>query len=78
MTMNIGIIIVIAIAALWAVGIFLGVIGGLSKPFAHAPAGLDSSSIKSQEQQTIDDTKAKQQKLMDDMKQKMQDAGQKY
>ena len=76
--MNIGIIIVIAIAGLWTLGIFLGVIGGLSKTFAHIPAAIDSSSIKSQEQQTIEDTEAKRQKLMDDMRQKMKDAGQKY
>jgi hypothetical protein len=76
--MNIGIIIVIAITGLWALGIFLGVIGGLSRAFTHIPAAIDSSSIKSQEQQTIDETEAKRQKLMDDMKQKIQDAGQKY
>ncbi len=76
--MNMGIIIVIAIAGLWALGIFWGVIGGLSKAFTHTPAAIDSSSIKSQEQQTIEDTEAKRQKLMDDMKQKMEDAGKKY
>lgn len=76
--MNMGIIIVIAIAGLWALGIFLGLIGGLSKTFTHTPAAIDSSSIKSREQQTIEDTEAKRQKLMDDMRQKMQDAGQKY
>jgi len=74
--MYIGIIIIIAVAGLWALGIFLGVIGGLSKTFPHTPAGLDSSAVQSQEQQTIDDTKEKQRQLMDDMKQKMQDAGQ--
>jgi uncharacterized protein YoxC len=76
--MNIGIIIVIAIAGLWTLGIFLGVIGGLSKTFAHIPAAIDSSSIKSQEQQTTEQTKEKEQKLMDDIKQKMEDARQKY
>ena len=76
--MNIGIIIIIAFAGLWALGIFLGDIGGLSKTFTHIPAAIDSSSIKSQEQQTIEDTEEKQQKMMDDMKQKIQDAGQKY
>ena len=35
--MNIGIIIVIAIVGLWAVGIFFGAIGGLSKPFTTMP-----------------------------------------
>ncbi len=77
--MNIGIIIVIAIAGLWALGIFLGFIGGLSKTFTPTPpAAINSSSIKSQERQTIEDTETKRQKLMDDMKQKIQDAGQKY
>lgn len=76
--MNMGIVIVIAVIGLWALGIFLGAIGGLSKTFTHTPAAMDSSSIKSQEQQTIDDTKAKQQKYMDDMKQKMEDSQQKY
>ena len=76
--MNIGIIIIIAIAGIWALGIFLGVIGGLGKSFTHTPSALDSSDIKSQEQQTIDDTEAKRQKLMDDMKQKIQDGYQKF
>ena len=58
--MNMGIIILIAIAGLWALGIFLGLIGGLSKTFTHIPAAIDSSSIKSQEQQTIEDTEEKQ------------------
>ena len=73
--MNMGIIIVIAIAGLWALGIFLGLIGGLSKSFTHTPAAIDSSAVKAQEQQTIDDTEAKRQKMMDDMQQKIQDAG---
>jgi hypothetical protein len=76
--MNMGIIIIIAVAGLWALGIFLGLIGGISKTFTHVPAAIDSSSIKSQEQKTIEDTEEKRQKLMDDMKQKIQDAGQKY
>ena len=76
--MNIGIIIVIAVAGLWALGIFLGAIGGLSKTFTHIPATIDSSSVKSQEQQTAEQTKEKEQKLMDDMKQKREDAQQKY
>jgi len=77
--MNVGIIIIITIAGLWALGIFLGAIGGLSKTFTHAPAAMDSSSIKSQEQQTIQETEEKRQKLMGDIKQKMEDsAGQKY
>lgn len=76
--MNFWVIIVIAIAGIWALGIFFGVIGGVSKTFTQTPAGMDSSSIKSQEQQTIDDTEEKRRKLMDDMKQKMQDAQQKF
>jgi hypothetical protein len=76
--MNMGIIILIAIAGIWGLGIFFGAIGGLSKTFTHTPAAMDSSSIKSQEQQTIDDTRDKEQRLMDDMKQKMEDAKQKY
>jgi ABC-type lipoprotein release transport system permease subunit len=74
--MNFGIIIVIAIAGLWALGVFLGVIGGLSKPFTQNHAAMDSSSIKAQEQQTIEDTEAKRQKMMDDVKQKIQDMSQ--
>jgi len=76
--MNMGIIIVIAIAGLWALGIFFGLIGGLSKTFTHTPAAIDSSLIKSQEQQTTEQAKEKERKLMDDMKQKMEDAKQKY
>ena len=72
-----GIIIVIAVAGLWALGIFLGVIGGFSKTFSHSPAAMDSSSVKSQEEQSIQDTEEKRQRLMDDMKQKMQDAAEK-
>ncbi len=76
--MYMGIIIILAVAGLWAIGIFLGVIGGVSKTFTHAPAGMDSTSVKSQEQQIIDDTKDKQQKMMDDMKQKMEDSSRQY
>ena len=73
-----GIIILIAIAGFWALGIFLGLIGGLSKSFTHNPAAMDSSEIKTQEQKTIEDTEAKRKQMMDDMKQKMQDANQKF
>lgn len=76
--MNMGIIILVAVAGLWALGIFLGVIGGLSKTFSHNSPTIDSSAVKSQEEQTIQDTKEKQQKMMDDVKQKMQDANYKY
>ena len=76
--MNMGIIIVIAVLGLWALGVFFGAIGGLTKAFTHTPGAADSSAIKAQEQQTIDDTKDKQQKMMDDMKQKMEDMKQKY
>ena len=76
--MNIGIIILITVAGLWALGIFFGAIGGLSKTFTHSPAAMDSSAIQHQEQQSIDDTEEKRQKLMDDMKQKMEDAKDKY
>ncbi|MBF0571279.1 MAG: hypothetical protein HQL12_05345 [Candidatus Omnitrophica bacterium] len=72
--MNIGIIIIIAFAGLWAIGIFLGAIGGFSKAFTNTPAATDSSEIKSQEQQTIQDTEEKRKKLMEDMKQKIEDA----
>jgi len=76
--MNFGIIIVIAVAGIWALGIFFGLIGGLSKSFTHSPAAMDSTSVKTQEQKIIDDTKDKQQKMMDDIKQKMADQNQKY
>ncbi len=76
--MNMGIIIIIALTGLWALGIFLGIIGGLSKTFPHSSEGIDSSEIRSKEQKTIQDTEEKRQKLMDDMKQKMEDSSQKY
>jgi len=76
--MNFGFFILIAIAGLWALGIFLGAIGGLSKAFTHTPAAMDSSAIKSREEQSIQDTEEKRQKLMDDMKQKIEDADKKY
>ena len=75
--MNIGIMIVVVIAAIWALGILIGMIGGLPKN-PHTPTAIDSSAVQDKEQQTIDDTEAKRQKLMDDMKQKMEDAGQKF
>jgi len=68
-----GIIIIIAVAGIWAIGIFLGVIGGLSKTFQPTPSAMDSTEIKTQEQKSIDDTEDKRQKLMDDMKEKLQD-----
>jgi hypothetical protein len=71
--MNFGIILILAVAALWAIGIFFGIIGGFSKTFKSSPVAMDSSASKSQEQQIIDDTKEKQQKMMDDIKQKMED-----
>jgi len=73
--MNFGIVIVIAIIAIWALGIFLGAIGGFTKNFSHNQDAIDSSSVKDQEQKTIDDTEAKRQKMMDDMQQKIEDAG---
>ena len=76
--MNMGIIIIITVAGLWALGVFFGVIGGFSKAFTHNPSAMDSSSVQSQEQKIIDDTEAKRQKMMDDMKQKMEDSGQKF
>lgn len=76
--MNMGIIIIIAIAGLWALGIFFGAIGGLTKPFSNVPSGVDSSSTKTQEQQTIEDTQERQKAMMEDMKQKMRDAGHNY
>ena len=72
--MNLGIIIVIAIAGLWGLGIFFGVIGGFAKTFKPTPfAAMDSSSSKAKEHQIIEDTKEKQQQMMDDLRQKMED-----
>ena len=76
--MNFGIIIIIAIAAIWALGVFLGLIGGVSKSFSNTPAAMDSSEIQHQAQQSIEDTEAKRKQMMENMKQKMEDAGQKY
>ena len=76
--MNIGIIILIAFLGIWGLGIFYGVIGGITKSFHQIPKAADSSDTKAQEQKIIDDTKDKEQKMMDDMKQKMQDAQNKY
>jgi hypothetical protein len=76
--MNMGIIIIIAIGGLWAIGVFLGVIGGFSKAFTHTPTAMDSSAIKTQAQQSIDETEEKRKQMMEDMKQKMEDAQNKY
>lgn len=76
--MNMGIIIIIAIGGLWALGIFLGAIGGLSKAFTHTPAAMDSTLIKDQAQKTIDDTETKRKKMMDDMKQRIDDSNKRY
>jgi len=67
-------ILLIAVAGLWATSIFFGYIKGLSKTFANTPAVVDSTSLKAQEQQTIEDTKEKQKQMMDGIKQKIQDA----
>jgi hypothetical protein len=76
--MNFGIILLIAVGGLWALGIFFGIIGGFSKTFTPTPTSVDASASKAQEQQIIDSTKEKQQQLMEDMRQKMEDQGQKY
>ena len=76
--MNIGIIIIIGFLSIWALGVFWGAIGGLSKTFTTPPSGIDSSSIKAQEQHSIDETEEKRQRMMDDIKQKMQDAQRKF
>lgn len=73
--MNMGIIIIVAIIGLWALGIFFGAIGGLTKPFKNNTPVIDSTLVKDQEQKSIDETEAKRQQLMDDMKQKMEDSG---
>jgi hypothetical protein len=74
--MNMGIIILIVVAALWGLGIFFGAIGGLSKVFTRTPTAVDSSSTKDRQEQFIDDTQQKQKQMMDDLKQKMEDARQ--
>ncbi len=77
MNLNIGIIVVLAVAGIWVLGVFLGIIGGISKPFSsRSPAAVDSSVVQAQEQKTIEDTEAKRKQLMDNMKQKMQDLSQ--
>jgi hypothetical protein len=68
--MNMGIIVVIIIAGMLALGVFFGAIG---KTFKQAPPPMDSSAVQTQAEQSIQDTKDKEQKLMDDMKQKMED-----
>ncbi|MDE1921126.1 MAG: hypothetical protein KGJ09_06840 [Candidatus Omnitrophica bacterium] len=68
--MNFGIIVIIFIAGLWALSLLFG---GLTKSFSHAPSAIDSSSVRQQAQQSIEQTKEKQQELMDEMKQKIQD-----
>ena len=72
--MNFGIVIVVAILALWGMGVFIGAIGGLSKPFTKSPSAIDSSKTKSQERKTLEETEEKRQKTMEDIKQKLQDA----
>ena len=78
--MNIGVIILIAIAGILGFRVFFwgSSVELYPNPSRTPPAAMDSSLIKSQEQQTIEDTEAKRQKMMDDMKQKIEDAGKKY
>jgi len=76
--MNWGTILVVAFAGLWALSLFCAYISGLSKTFSRTPAAMDSSSLKTQEQKIIQDTKDKQQQMMDDIKQKIQDGNKKY
>jgi hypothetical protein len=76
--MNIGIFIVIAIAAIWAIGVFLGAVGGLSKSFSNTPSAMDSSSVKAKQQQFIEDTESNRKQAMESMKQKITDESRKY
>lgn len=72
--MNIGILLFIAIASLWALGVFFGNFVKFPKTFTQTPSAADTSSIEAQEQRKIDETEAKRQQMMVDIKQKMQDA----
>lgn len=72
--MNIGIIIAIAVLGLWGISLFFGALGGMSKTFSNTSPTIDSSSLKSQQEKTIQETKERQQKLMEDIKQKMLDS----
>ena len=72
--MNMGIIIAVALLALWALGVFLGAIGGLSKPFKTPSGSINSSALKSQERKKAQETEEKRERMMEDLKQKMRDA----
>ncbi|MBF0504659.1 MAG: hypothetical protein HQL14_06100 [Candidatus Omnitrophica bacterium] len=72
--MKAGYILIAAIAGIWATSLFFGYIKSVSKTFLNTPSVVDSSSTKTQVQDTIDDTKYKQKQMMDDIKQKIQDA----
>jgi hypothetical protein len=77
--MNIAIIAAIIVGLLWAMGLFLGVIGGTSKAFKDNPSPtINSKHIKAQSEESIRSTEEKRQRLMDDMKQKISDSNRRY
>ena len=71
--MNFTWIVLLVIGMLCALGLFLGYIGGMGKSFKDKTPGIDSSAVKSQQRQTIEETERKRQQYMDDMKQKISD-----
>jgi len=76
--MNLSTIVLIIFGGLLVLSLYFGYIHGLSKAFSPQPSAMDSSTIKTREQQSIDDTKDKEKQMMDDMKQKIRDGSRKY
>jgi hypothetical protein len=76
--MNFSTILLVIFGGLLALFLFFGYIQGLSKTFSPPPSAMDSSSIKTREQQSIDETREKEKQMMDAMKQKIRDGSRKY
>jgi hypothetical protein len=71
--MSWGMFFMIALAGLWILGIFMGLITGFSKTFKESPTNMYTPSIKVRQQEIVDDAEDKRQRMMDDIRQKIED-----
>lgn len=71
--MSLGTFIMVALAAIWIIGIFLGIVTGASKTFKETPANIYNASIKERQQEIVDDSNEKRQEMMDNIRQKIED-----
>ncbi len=77
--MNLTIIIISLIAALWFIGVFFGFIGGVPKTFQNQGHGnIDAKKTQQHVEKTVEDTQEKQRRMMEDIQQKMRDSANRY